>query len=139
MKKQIVVTAEVNAKVEKVWDAWTNPEHVPGWNFASDDWCCPWAKNDLRVGGKFTSRMEAADGSVGFDFEGVYNAVEVNKLLEYEMADGRKVKVEFENRGNTTHVTESFDPENIHPEEMQRAGWQSILNNFKKYTENLKQ
>jgi predicted lactoylglutathione lyase/uncharacterized protein YndB with AHSA1/START domain len=131
----ITVTATVNAPVEKVWQLWTEPSHIEKWNNASDDWHTPHATNDLRPGGKFLSRMEARDGSMGFDFEGVYTEVAVNTQISYEMADGRKVSITFESQGNATKVTETFDPETINPLEMQRGGWQSILNNFKNYTE----
>lgn len=135
MKEQIIVETIVNAPVEKVWRYWTEPAHITHWNFASDDWHVPRAENDLHVGGKFTCRMEAKDGSSGFDFGGTYTAVEVNKKIEYVMDDGRKVSVEFVDEGGQTKVTESFDPENENTVELQKAGWQSILDNFKKYTE----
>ena len=134
----ITIKAIVNAPVEKVWNAWSNPEDIMKWNSASDDWHTPKAENDLRTGGKFLSRMEAKDGSWGFDFGGVYDNVEEFKVIEYTMGDGRKVKVNFNSKGNTTEVVETFDPESQNSIEMQRSGWQSILDNFKKYTESLK-
>jgi uncharacterized protein YndB with AHSA1/START domain len=134
----ITIKATVNAPVEKVWNAWSNPEDIMKWNSASDDWHTPKAENDLRTGGKFISRMEAKDGSWGFDFGGVYDNVEKFKVIEYTMGDGRKVKVTFTGNGNTTEVVETFDPESENSIEMQRSGWQSILDNFKKYTESLK-
>jgi len=134
-KKIITIESMVNAPVEKVWEYWTKPEHVTGWNNASDDWHSPRAENDLRTGGKFLYRMEAKDGSMGFDFGGVYDAITPNKYIEYTIGDGRKVKVSFSGQGNATKVIESFEAENIHPLEMQRGGWQNILDNFKKYTE----
>jgi len=134
----ITIKAIVNAPVEKVWNAWSNPEDIMKWNSASDDWHTPKAENDLRTGGKFLSRMEAKDGSWGFDFGGVYDNVEKFKVIEYTMGDGRKVKVNFNSKGNTTEVVETFDPESENSIEMQRSGWQSILDNFKKYTESLK-
>lgn len=136
-KERTVVTvqATVNAPVEKVWEYWTQPDHITKWNYASDDWHTPWAKADLREGGEFSARMEAKDGSMGFEFGGVYNAFRPNEYLEYTMGDGRQCKVSFTADGNTTKVVESFDAENTHPVEFQKAGWQAILDNFKKYTE----
>ena len=132
----ITVTAQVHAPLAKVWDYWTNPEHIIKWNNASDDWHTPHATNDLRVGGRFTSRMEAKDGSMGFDFEGEYTKVEQHMEIAYAMADGRKVHILFDSTdGKTTTVTETFDPENENTLELQQAGWQAILNNFKRYTE----
>lgn len=132
-----VITVEntINAPVEKVWEFWTKPEHITKWNNASDDWHTPRAENDLRVGGSFSARMEAKDGSFGFDFGGVYDAVRTNEYIEYTLGDGRKVKVSFTGNGNTTKLVESFDAENTHSVEMQRGGWQAILDNFKKYAE----
>lgn len=133
----ITVESIVNAPVEKVWNYWTTPEHITQWNNASDDWHSPHAENDVRVGGKFITRMEAKDGSFGFDFGGVYDAVTVNEYIEYTIGDGRKVKVFFTpQQDNTTKVVETFEAENVHSPEMQQAGWQAILNNFKKYIEN---
>src|SRR5687768_458695 len=131
----ITVENTINAPVEKVWEFWTKPEHITKWNNASDDWHTPRAENDLRVGGSFSARMEAKDGSFGFDFGGVYDAVRTNEYIEYTLGDGRKVKVSFTGNGNTTKLVESFDAENTHSVEMQRGGWQAILDNFKKYTE----
>ncbi len=133
----ITVETLVNAPLEKVWDAWTNPEHLTKWVFASDDWEAPHAANDLRVGGRFKTRMQAKDQSAGFDFEGTYTNVNGHELIEYSMDDGRKVKITFEETPEGVKVTESFDPETLNPEEMQKAGWQSILDNFKKYVETL--
>lgn len=134
-KTTITVENTVIASVEKVWEYWTKPEHIKKWNFASDDWHTPYAENDLRTGGKFISRMEAKDGSFGFDFEGVYDEVKENKYIEYSLGDGRKVKTTFKGNGNETKIVETFDPEAENPIEMQRGGWQAILDNFKKYTE----
>ncbi len=133
----ITIEAMINAPVATVWESWNNPEHITKWNSASDDWHTPWAKNDLRVGGTFTSRMEAKDGSMGFDFAGTYDVVTENEYTEYTLEDGRKVKINFTADGNSTKVVESFDAENENPVELQRAGWQSILDSFKKYTEQL--
>lgn len=135
MKDPIMVQASVDAPVEKVWEYWTEPKHIVNWNTASESWHTPSATNDLRVGGKFTARMEAKDGSVGFDFEGEYTAVELNKKIEYAMSDGRKVSVEFITQDGVCRVIEKFDAEEINSADVQRDGWQAILNNFKKYVE----
>ena len=132
---KITVEATVKAPVDKVWQFWTGPEHITQWNNASDDWHTPRAENDLRPGGKFLARMEAKDGSFGFDFGGIYDTVKQNELIEYTIGDGRKVSVRFDSRGNETHVTETFEAEGTHSIEMQRGGWQAILNSFKQYTE----
>lgn len=133
--KTITVESTVNAPVEKVWKYWTQPEHITKWNFASDEWHSPFAENDLKTGGKFLARMEAKDGTFGFNFEGIYDDVKENKYIEYSLADGRKVKITFTGNGNETKVVETFDPETINSIELQRGGWQSILDNFKKYVE----
>jgi uncharacterized protein YndB with AHSA1/START domain len=135
MTTKITVTATIDASIETVWNNWTAPEHIVNWNNASDDWHTPKAENDLRIGGKFLSRMEAKDGSFGFDFEGTYDVVETHKTIEYTLPDGRHVSIQFQEKGNQTEVTETFDPENQNPPELQQQGWQMILNNFKKYTE----
>ncbi len=132
---KITVEATVLASTDKVWDFYTQPEHITNWNFASDDWQCPAAENDLQVGGKYLARMEAKDGSFGFDFEGVYDEVIPQKRLTFTMPNGRQSTTEFEDLGGTTKVTTTFDAEGEHDTEMQRAGWQAILNNFKKYVE----
>ena len=134
-KAPITVEATVNSPIEKVWKLWNRPEHITKWCNASDDWHAPFAENDLKTNGKFKTTMAAKDGSFSFDFGGVYSNVEENKLIEYTMDDGRKARVEFLSDGNETKVVETFDPENTNPLEMQRGGWQAILNNFKKYTE----
>lgn len=134
-KTIITVEATVKAPVEKVWKFWSSPEHITQWNNASDDWHTPYAENDLRVGGKFTSRMEAKDGSFGFDFWGVYDVVVTNERIEYTLGDDRKVKIVFTDQGNATQVTESFEAENENSVELQQSGWQAILDNFRKYTE----
>jgi uncharacterized protein YndB with AHSA1/START domain len=134
-KTTITVETIVNAPIEKVWNFWTAPKHIVNWNNASDDWHTPTAENDLREGGKFTSRMEAKDGSFGFDFGGVYDKVKTNELIAYTIGDGRKVEILFSQIGDTTKITELFEAEATHSIEMQQGGWQAILNNFKKYTE----
>jgi len=136
-QEKTIITVEntINVPVEKVWEFWSKPEHITKWNNASDDWHTPRAENDLRTGGKFSSRMEAKDGSMGFDFGGVYNEVRNNEYIEYTMGDGRNVKVNFYAKDNSTRVVESFEAENTHSLEMQKGGWQAILDSFKKYTE----
>ena len=131
----ITVKSTINASIDKVWEFWTLPEHITKWSFASPDWHTPYAENDLREGGKFKSTMAAKDGSMSFDFEGEYTLVEKNKAIEYVMADGRKVEISFAATPNGVKITESFDPETQNPEEMQRGGWQAILDNFKSYAE----
>jgi uncharacterized protein YndB with AHSA1/START domain len=131
----ITVETTIKAPVEKVWKYWSAPAHITQWCSASDDWHTPSAENDLQTGGKFSTRMEAKDGSFGFDFGGVYDEVRENEYIEYTLGDGRKVIIEFTPTGKDTRVVETFDMENTHSEEMQRGGWQAILDNFKKYTE----
>jgi len=132
---KITVESTIQAPVEKVWKLWSAPEHITQWCNASDDWHTPKAENDLRTGGSFSTRMEAKDGSFGFDFGGVYDQVKTNELIEYTLGDNRKVVIRFTANGNETSVVETFDAENENPVDMQQAGWQAILNNFKKYTE----
>ena len=134
-KTIITVEATVRASVAKVWEYWNEPRHITQWCAASEDWHAPHAENDLRKDGKFKTTMAAKDGSVSFDFEGVYTNVQPNRLIEYTLLDGRKVKIIFNAEGDSTHVIESFEAESLHPAEMQRSGWQSILDNFKSYTE----
>ncbi|MGB3366110.1 MAG: SRPBCC domain-containing protein [Acidaminobacteraceae bacterium] len=131
----ISVSIKVIGSMEKIWDYFTNPEHIVHWNFASDDWCVPWAKNNLQVGGKFTSRMEAKDGSLGFDFVGVYTEVILHKGYTYELEDRRKVIVSFEEVDGSVIIREEFEAEADNTIERQQNGWQSILENFKKYCE----
>lgn len=134
-KTTITVSATVQAPIETVWEFFTKPEHIVNWNNASPDWHTPRATNDLREGGKFSSRMEARDGSAGFDFEGVYTRVVPHQEIAYQIADGRTVVVRFTANGDATQVDETFEAEGVHPAEMQRSGWQSILDRFKWYTE----
>lgn len=134
-KTKITVSASINAPVKKVWELWTTPEDIKQWNSASEDWHTPKSENDLRVGGKFSSRMEAKDGSFGFDFGGVYDVVDTHKRIAYTLGDDRKVDVLFTSEGAVTKVDETFEAESVHSPEMQRAGWQAILDNFKKYAE----
>jgi len=134
-REPIEVQTRVHAPVEKVWEYWTTPTHITQWNSAADSWHTPAASNDLRVGGGFLYRMEARDGSFGFDFGGTYDEVEVDQLIRYTMGDGRTAAVHFESEGSDTVVKEVFEPEGINPIEMQRGGWQAILDNFKRYVE----
>lgn len=134
-KTIITVFTTVNAPVGKVWEYWTKPEHIVNWNHASDDWHTPKAENDLREGGKFRWRMEAKDGSMGFDFEGTFDEIEPRKRIHYTLADGRKVTVAFNENGNSTTVTEVFEAEKANAVKLQQDGWQAILNNFKAYVE----
>lgn len=136
MSIKIQIEASVQSPLAKVWSFWTEPAHITKWNFAIPEWHCPKATNELKVGGKYSARMEAKDGSFGFDFEAIYDEVILQKMLSYTMLDGRKATTHFESLGSTTKVTTTFDAENQNPVEMQKNGWQSILNNFKKYTEN---
>ena len=131
----ITVTTKVNAPVEKVWTLFNGPEHITKWAAASDDWHTTKSENDLRKGGKFTSRMEAKDGSFGFDFGGVYDEVRENEYIEYTLGDGRKVTIDFTPEGDSTAIVQTFEPESENPREMQQGGWQAILDNFKKYAE----
>lgn len=134
-KRIILVKAMIDAPIEKVWNDWTAPESIVKWNQASDDWHTTRAENDLRVGGKFSVRMEAKDGSMGFDFEGIYTKVIFNQLIEYTIGDGREVKIVFSAVDHQTEIEESFEAENTHPMDAQQNGWQAILDNFKEFTE----
>lgn len=140
----ITVESLVHSPVNKVWEYWTNPVHITKWNFASEDWHTPWANSDFRVGGIFVFRMEAKDGSMGFDFTGRFDVIQPLEYLEYTLCEtdpdhpnaiGRKVKISFTAEGNSTRIVEHFDAEQEHSVELQRKGWQAILDNFKKYTE----
>jgi uncharacterized protein YndB with AHSA1/START domain len=135
MSQQITINTTINADSKKVWDYYTKPEHITQWNFADPSWHCPSASNDMRVGGKYSARMEAKDGSFGFDFETIYDEIVDGEKFSYTMLDGRRASVDFKKNGNQTDVVVSFDPENQNPIEMQKGGWQAILNNFKQYTE----
>jgi uncharacterized protein YndB with AHSA1/START domain len=134
-KTIISIETFIMAPIEKVWKYWTDPSHIIHWNFASDDWQCPHAENDLRVGGKFSSRMEAKDGSFGFDFGGFHTEVEEFKKISSILEDGRKMSVIFEAQGEGTMVKEDFEAEGTNSIELQKEGWQAILNNFKKQVE----
>lgn len=134
-KTTIAVKTTVKAPVEKVWELWTRPEHITQWNQASDEWHSPRAQNDLRPGGTFSYRMEARDGSFGFDFSGVYDAVQPHQLIGYTLDDGRKVTVVFREDPSGTTIEETFEAEQTNSEDLQRTGWQAILDNFTKYAE----
>jgi uncharacterized protein YndB with AHSA1/START domain len=133
----ITIDITVAAPSEKVWTAWTSPAHITEWNFASDNWACPRADLDLRPGGKFNYRMEAKDGSMGFDFEGEFTSIETNRRIEYSLGDGRKVTIDFVAEVGGTRVVESFEAEDEHSAEQQKQGWHDILINFKKHVESL--
>ncbi|MGA6118088.1 SRPBCC family protein [Sphingobacterium anhuiense] len=132
---KINVTAIVNAPIEIVWDAWNTPSDIMQWNSADPNWHCPASENDVRVNGKFKNRMEAKDGSFGFDFEGIYDKVELFKELAYSMNDGRKVRTVFTEKDGKTTLSTVFDAESENEVEVQKQGWQAILNSFVKYVE----
>jgi len=136
MSNKITVSAMVNAEKSIVWDCYTNPKHIVNWNFADPSWHCPHAENDMTIGGKYVARMEARDGSFGFDFEANYTKIDMGHSYSYGFGD-RFCDVSFIENDGATEITVSFDPETEHPVEMQQQGWQAILNNFKSYTESL--
>lgn len=137
MKQEITIETTVHAPMEKVWKYWNEPAHIVKWCSGSDDWHTTASTNDLRVGGTFTSRMESKDGSQGFDFGGTYTEVEENKTIAYTIGDGRKVHNTFtEEAADTCHIVQTFEAEDENSVEMQRTGWQHILDNFKQYVEN---
>jgi uncharacterized protein YndB with AHSA1/START domain len=132
---KITIETLVKSDIDTVWSAWNNPEDIKQWNAASDDWQTTESRVDLRKGGTFSSRMEARDGSMGFDFGGTYSNVVKNKRIEFAMDDEREVIVEFSVVGDGVKVTETFDAETQNSVEMQRNGWQSILDNFARHVE----
>ena len=132
---KITIETKINSPISKVWDYWILPKHIVNWNYASSDWHCPEAENNLEVGKGFKSVMAAKDASMSFVFCGTYQEIIPLKNLQFILEDGREVSVKFKEYGNQTIVTETFDPENENPTEIQKAGWQAILNNFKKYVE----
>lgn len=136
-KEIVSVNAIVKADLKKVWDCWTSPECIKQWNQASEDWHTTDAQNDLKDGGKFSSRMEAKDGSMGFDFSGRYDVVAPGSHLEYTLKDNRKVKINFLEKRNGIHVLETFEAESSQPVDIQKEGWQAILNSFKRFVEGL--
>ena len=133
---KITIHATISAGIQKVWNYYTQPEHITKWNFASPDWNCPSASNDMRIGGKYTARMEAKDGSFGFEFEATYSEITENQKFVYIMPDGREVSVSINEDNHLTNITVCFDAETENSVELQREGWQAILNNFKNYVEN---
>lgn len=133
---KIAIQAIISADIQKVWGYYTDPKHIVNWNFASDDWCCPNAENDLQVGGKYKARMEAKDKSFGFDFVATYNEITPGEKFTYTLEDGREVNISFATLDDKTKVVIVFDAEKENSEDMQRSGWQSILNTFKSYVEN---
>ncbi len=134
---KVEIRAVVKGSIAKVWDAYTSPVHIVNWNFAIPEWHCPEAKNDLRVGGEYFARMEARDGSLGFDFKAIYNEVISERTFTYVLADDRVISVEFMPQGDSVEVFISFDPEGQNPVDVQKAGWQAILDNFKRYVDEL--
>ncbi len=134
-EKIISVDTTLKAPLDKVWSYWTEPEHITHWYFASDDWEAPYAENDLWKNGKFKTRMSSKDGNSGFDFEGVYDNIVKHERIEYTIPDGRKVQISFSENKGETKVVESFEAESENPYELQKGGWQAILNNFEKYCE----
>lgn len=137
MNQKINVSTTVNTSTDKVWDCYTNPEHITKWNFADPSWHCPSATNDMQIGGKYTARMEAKDGSFGFDLEAFYSELNLGNHFTYVMPNGREIKVVFINENGVTEVHITFDGDDENPIDMQKAGWQAILNNFKAYVEAL--
>jgi len=137
MGKEITVSRVVHSSIKSVWELWTSPEHIVHWNFADDTWHAPAAVNDLQIGGKFSYRMEAKDGSEGFDLSGVYTEIIEPEVIAYTMDDGRTARVTFEALGESTVVTEVFEPETMNAHELQQEGWQMILDNFKRHAESI--
>lgn len=133
----ITVSTIINVTISKAWDLWTLPEHIIHWNHASEEWSCPKAETDLKIGGRYTFRMEAKDGSMGFDMSGTYLKIDKPGFLSYDMDDGRVIEVTFLEKDGVTEIIEKFEPESIHSRELQQQGWQAILNNFKIYAEQL--
>jgi uncharacterized protein YndB with AHSA1/START domain len=135
--KEMSITVEttIKAPIERVWECWTTPEHIVYWNFATDEWRCPSAENDLQTGGRFNWRMEAKDGSMGFDFSGTYDEIKPLESIKFSLDDGRKTEITFSSIGDSTDIVETFEAESSSSFEMQQTGWQLILDNFKKYTE----
>ena len=135
--EKITTSTTINALIEKVWNVWTNPEHIVIWNTPSEDWHTTFAENNLTVGGQFKQTMAAKDGSMSFDFEGVYTAIDALERIAYKIADGREVTIWFDDLGDRVKITETFDPEGVNPIEMQKAGWQAIMDTFKNHMENI--
>lgn len=136
---RIKVEVKIDADVNEVWKYYIDPDHITKWNFASDDWHCPWAENDFRVGGKYRARMETISGSTGFDFEGIYDEIVPKEKIVYTIADGRRVETLFRAEGHQTKVSIEFDAEKVYSREQQKEGWQAILDNFKQHAESQSQ
>jgi uncharacterized protein YndB with AHSA1/START domain len=136
-KPTITIKAMINVPIEKIWRDWTETEHIKRWNYASEDWHTPHAENDLRVGGRFLQRMEAKDGSFGFDLTGTYDEIKLYEVIAYTLDDGRKVKITFNSEDDKIFIIVTFEAESSNSLEMQQNGWQAILDNFKKYTQSL--
>lgn len=134
-RTKISIQVKIEAPLKLSWKCWTTPEDITQWNQASEDWHCPLAVNDLRPGGIFSYRMESRDGSFGFDFSGVYQKVKINEQIDYLLDDGRKVEISFADKAGLTEINQTFEAENQNPVQLQRDGWQAILNSFKKHTE----
>lgn len=134
--QKINITATINAPIAQVWDAYNNPKDIVNWNQASPEWHCPSSENDLRVGGRFKNKMAAKDGSFQFDFEGTYTEVTPHNSISYVLGDERTVDTTFTDENGSTKMDISFDAEGSNPADMQREGWQAILNSFKQYVEN---
>ncbi|MBU2886942.1 SRPBCC domain-containing protein [Gilvimarinus agarilyticus] len=133
---KILIETLVNAPLSTVWNAWVTPEDITHWNTASDEWCCPSAELDLSQGGRFNYRMQAKDGTAGFDFEGEFTAIIPHQLIRYQLADQRMVEIKFTALKNSVEIIQTFDTEDNHTAEQQKQGWLSILNSFKNYVEN---
>ncbi len=133
--EKISIASAIDARIDKVWKYYNEAQHIVNWNFASDSWCCPRVESDFKDGGRYLARMEARDGSMGFDFEAIFDEIRAKEKVAYTMGDGRKADIYFEEHNGGTHVNIHFDPDPTHPVGMQRDGWQAILNNFKKYVE----
>lgn len=133
--KEISIETHVNVPIHRCWQLWTRPIHIMRWNHASEDWTTTWVENDVMLGGRFLWRMEARDGSEGFDFSGVYDEIRPQELITARLDDGRNIRITFRSEGDSVHITEVFEPEVQNPEEMQREGWQAILDNFRKFAE----
>lgn len=131
----VTIENRIAKNIDQVWEMWTNPKHITGWNFASPEWHCPQAEHKLEIGCQLKYHMAAIDGSMSFDYVGTFTSITPNELLEYTLDDGRKVSIHFSEEGGVTKVVESFEVEDENTIEMQRQGWQAILNNFKKYVE----
>ncbi|PRX54250.1 SRPBCC family protein [Flagellimonas meridianipacifica] len=133
--KKITVETKVKGSIDKIWEFWTKAEHIVNWNFAIPEWHCPQAENNLEVGKSFRFRMEARDGSMGFDYEGTYTQIEPKTTIEYALGDERKVSIDFKKMGNAVSIVETFEVEDTNTLEQQQQGWQAILDNFKSYVE----